>query len=679
MTTPAAGRILRVACRAAEGQRLDDLPDPDLLRRLAAGRDEAAFLAVIRRHGPMVTGVCRSVLRQDADVADAFQATFLAFALKAGSIRRAAALPGWLHGVAYRTALKIRAGSAPRSRPEPRATGPASPPDDLTWREVRQVVHEELDGLSDRYRGPLTLCYLEGRTLDQAAAQLGLAKSTLKLRLERARAVLRARLVRRGLGPAVGLLASAWPAAADGIPAGLLGPTAAAAARVAAGEPLTDLMPARVVMLAEGVRNAMLVAKLNASAAVLTAILLFGLGLTGLGLSAPPGATGREDGLKPAPTAAAERPPAEQQAIAAIQAVGGRVVFDKTQPAEPVVGVYLLSPDVNDRHLRCLKEFEGLKTLVLPEGVTDAGLKELRGLKGLERLRLGDRGFRPAALADLGRLTSLRALELDLGGVENVGPALRELRGLKNLNSLTLRAWRATGAGLEELRAFQGLRRLDLTGVRTVGPGLAVLPALSDLEELSVGGKEGSVTDVDLREVGKVKGLRVLHLTGGAVTDAGLGELRALPDLDRLLLWRTRVTDKGVAEVRKVRPTLAVTRGDGPPRTWEDFERVTGRAKVLDATTLLLDDGTRIRLLMHVPGPGEAGAKAAAAFLAGLIADRPVTCFLVEAQYAWTGYVGDVNIEHAMIINGWARSHHSGTRPAETIAREKKRGIWADK
>ena len=108
-------------------------------------------------------------------------------------------------------------------------------------------------------------------------------------------------------------------------------------------------------------------------------------------------------------------------------------------------------------------------------------------------------------------------------------------------------------------------------------------------------------------------------------------------------------------------------------------KRVTGRAKVLDATTLLLDDGTRIRLLMRAPGPGEAGAKPAAEFLAGLIADRPVTCFLVQAQYAWTAYVGDVNIEHAMIINGWARSHHGSTRPAETIAREKKRGLWADR
>jgi endonuclease YncB( thermonuclease family) len=82
---------------------------------------------------------------------------------------------------------------------------------------------------------------------------------------------------------------------------------------------------------------------------------------------------------------------------------------------------------------------------------------------------------------------------------------------------------------------------------------------------------------------------------------------------------------------------------------------------------------------MRAPGRGESGGQEAARFLASLIGNRKVTCFLVEARYAYIGYVGEVNVEHAMIINGWARSHHSGTRPAETIAREKKRGLWSGK
>jgi endonuclease YncB( thermonuclease family) len=114
-------------------------------------------------------------------------------------------------------------------------------------------------------------------------------------------------------------------------------------------------------------------------------------------------------------------------------------------------------------------------------------------------------------------------------------------------------------------------------------------------------------------------------------------------------------------------------------------ERITGKAKVLDARTLLFEDGTRISLLMLSPDLGQMGkidgslypcGKEAAEFLRKLIGDRPVTCFLVKAQGKWFGYVGDTNIEHAMIINGWALAHHSGMAGAEIIARENKRGLW---
>src|SRR5262249_18170160 len=136
-------------------------------------------------------------------------------ARKANAVRRAASLASWLHGVAYRTAWKARTGFARRRKHEGRVPvrAAAEAADDFTWREVRQVLHEELSGLAERYRAPLVLCYLEGQTQDGAAAQLGLAKGTLKGRLERGRALLRARLVRRGLGPAALLAASGWPAA----------------------------------------------------------------------------------------------------------------------------------------------------------------------------------------------------------------------------------------------------------------------------------------------------------------------------------------------------------------------------------------------------------------------------------------------------------------------------------
>src|SRR5262249_48338211 len=143
------------------------------------------------------------------------------------------------HGVAYRTALKGRAQSATRQKTEARAPArTVSEPDDLTWREAQQVLHEELTGIAARDRGPLVTCYLEGKTQDEAAGQLGLAKRTLKEGLERGGSLLRARLVRRGLGPAAVLLAAAWPSAtaSASLPAVLASATIKAVSLCAAGQ-----------------------------------------------------------------------------------------------------------------------------------------------------------------------------------------------------------------------------------------------------------------------------------------------------------------------------------------------------------------------------------------------------------------------------------------------------------
>src|SRR5262249_36484268 len=175
-SSPILQLIRRVTC----DQRAQHLSDHDLLQRFGRQRDEAAFHALLLRHGPMVLDVCRGVLANEADAEDAFQATFLILASRAGAIRKGASVGSWLHGVAYRTALKARAQRAARQKHETGATArPVPEPDDLTWRDVQRVLHEELSGLAERYRGPLVACYLEGRTQDEAAAQLGLGKTTL--------------------------------------------------------------------------------------------------------------------------------------------------------------------------------------------------------------------------------------------------------------------------------------------------------------------------------------------------------------------------------------------------------------------------------------------------------------------------------------------------------------------
>src|SRR5712691_11465898 len=159
MTSP----ILQLIRRSVEDQGVTHLTDQELLRQFRSKRDEAAFHALLRRHGSMVLDVCRNVLGNEADAEDAFQATFLILARKAGAIRNQASVGSWLHGVAYRTALKARAGSAKRQKHEARAPSQPSSDasDELTWREVQQVLHEELNRVAECYRAPLVLCYVE--------------------------------------------------------------------------------------------------------------------------------------------------------------------------------------------------------------------------------------------------------------------------------------------------------------------------------------------------------------------------------------------------------------------------------------------------------------------------------------------------------------------------------------
>ena len=217
--------------------------DRDLLRRFAGRWDEAAFHTLLHRYGPMVLDVCRGVLGNEADAEDTFQATFLILARKAASVRNAASLGSWLHGVAYRTALKARARSATRQKNEARVpTLQVSDPDDLVWREVRQIIDEELQAQPAHYRDPLVLCYLEGRTQQEVARQLGWGLGVLRGRLHRGRERLRRRLERRvisGAGALSGVL-MAINGSSAGVSAALRTATVQAAVAFLAGLGASD-------------------------------------------------------------------------------------------------------------------------------------------------------------------------------------------------------------------------------------------------------------------------------------------------------------------------------------------------------------------------------------------------------------------------------------------------------
>src|SRR5437016_3858172 len=184
------------------------LTDGQLLTLFIERRDEAAFEALVRRHGPMVLGVCRRLLRNHQDAEDAFQATFLVLVRKAASVLPRGLVANWLYGVARQTALKARATVATREGRERQVATmpePAGREQDL-WCELQPLLDEELGRLPDKYRAVLVLCDLEGKTRKEAARQLRVPEGTVAGRLARARAMLAMRLARRGLVVSGGML-----------------------------------------------------------------------------------------------------------------------------------------------------------------------------------------------------------------------------------------------------------------------------------------------------------------------------------------------------------------------------------------------------------------------------------------------------------------------------------------
>jgi RNA polymerase sigma factor (sigma-70 family) len=287
-----ADRPLALALRRLRSLVSAEAPtdgDGGLLARFLVQRDEAAFAALVVRYGPMVLGTCRRILRHAHDAEDAFQATFLVLARKAGSIRQGESVGGWLYRVAYRTALKARSATALRQRAEQQerqAMPLPGPPSEAMQRELRTVLDAELSRLPAKYREPVVLCYLQGLTNEQAAAELGWPSGSMAKRLARGRELLRGRLLQRGLALSTpAFLGALTEAAQAAVPAALADATVRQAVLFAAGQ--VGAVPAAT--LAEGVIEMMFVARLRSWVAVV--LLAAGVGaLTHLALAGrPPG------------------------------------------------------------------------------------------------------------------------------------------------------------------------------------------------------------------------------------------------------------------------------------------------------------------------------------------------------------------------------------------------------
>jgi RNA polymerase sigma factor (sigma-70 family) len=270
----------------------DAVTDAALLDRFLARRDEDAFAALVRRHGPMVFGVCRRVLRDPHDAEDAFQATFLVLVRKGPAVRSLRSVGNWLYGVARRTALEARRAAARRRAKEAGAMARSATEGDARD-EVCAVLDEELARLPEKLRAPVVLCELEGKTRKEAARSLGWPEGTVASRLASARRVLAARLTRRGIAVPVGAVAAsaAGEASSAGVPAGLVRLTV----RVAVGRAVAS---SGVAALVKGVVMTMLVKKLKACVGgLLVAVALGAGGVAFTGAGAP--SARAADGQKP--------------------------------------------------------------------------------------------------------------------------------------------------------------------------------------------------------------------------------------------------------------------------------------------------------------------------------------------------------------------------------------------
>jgi RNA polymerase sigma factor (sigma-70 family) len=304
MTTNRTSQVIRHLRKAMLLQDGAGMTDGQLLGRFIEHRDEAAFAALVKRHGPMVWGVCRRLLPHH-DAEDAFQATFLVLVRKAASVLPREMVANWLYGVARQTALHSRRTTARRGARERQVTPMPEPAvaEQHLWHDLQPLLDQELARLPDKYRVAIILCNLEGKTRKEAARQLGCPEGTLAARLARGRVMLAKRFARHGLAVSGGAMAAALSqqVASAAVPPSVVYSTINAATSVAAG-PAAGVISVNAAALTERVLKTMLLHKLKLAAVVLLlALVCLGVGVRSFTASAagqpePPKAAGATDG-----------------------------------------------------------------------------------------------------------------------------------------------------------------------------------------------------------------------------------------------------------------------------------------------------------------------------------------------------------------------------------------------
>jgi RNA polymerase sigma factor (sigma-70 family) len=352
MATATLHPLIRHIRRVVGAPSTADLPDARLLAGFATCGDETAFAVLVRRHGPLVFGVCRRVLGDWHAAEDAFQEVFALLARRAGSLRQPDQLGPWLHGVAHRTALKARGQAVRRHACERKAMMPSAvdPTDDLVWRDLRPVLDDAVARLPEKHRLPFVLHYLQGDAVDVVACRLGWPRGTVATRLARARAQLRQVLARQGLtvsGTALAAVLSAGTVSAT-VPSSLV--TVAIQAATRAGAMAVTGTAVAGITLTQGGWNVMFSMKWKCLAAVLFVVALT---VGGAGLLTPgSGAEKQGDAAAPAGEGEGGQPPEKPRQPdrladdAAAQAIRDRPARTSERP----------SGDVEEAIYRALRE-----------------------------------------------------------------------------------------------------------------------------------------------------------------------------------------------------------------------------------------------------------------------------------------------------------------------------------
>lgn len=600
-------RLRQVVVQSGAG-----MTDSRLLDLYVRQKDDAALAGLIRRHGPMVWGVCHRILRNHHDAEDAFQATFLVLVRKVATIRQKELVANWLYGVARQTAIRAKVATFKRVMRERQVT-------EMPEREAVQpkfqddlelLLDQELNRLPQKYRVLIILRDLEGRTHKEVAQQLGRPEGTVAGQLARARAMLAKRLSRRGLvvsGSTLGAALSAQVGSAS-TPAMVVSSTIQAATLFATGQAAApNMISAKVVALTEGVIKAMLLTKLKiASGAVLVAVVLAGIGASmaspfmavteeqrGGGQGKAKGeakekAKDGEDRKVTIPSlevmgvvvAAWEQAGAEFGWLRVDDSTGtgtGRpFVPAKPNPAVPPQGdlpsgaedtargyyaavhfrvfpgeklrtlpmreqchrIWVEDPNLTDDDLVELAQLKHLQWLVIRGSkLTDAGLKHLAGLQGIQRLNVSyDKSITGAGIKEFANLANLQSLNLAGTGVTDQG--LKEVARLKKLQHLNVQRTAVTDSGLKELVGLKNLSTLYVGTNQVTDKGLVALAELTALRWLSLDGT--GISDTGLKQLAGLKNLRFLDLRRAKVTEAGVKELRAsLPECKMSVSFET--------------------------------------------------------------------------------------------------------------------------------------------